>query len=186
MEGPRSLIDHFSSVDDPRVNRTKKHQLIEIIVMVIIAILCGAEDWDDIVLICEGKIEWLRKFLILENGIPSGDTFKRVFARITPQQFEDSFVSWTQSVAEICKGEIIAIDGKRLRRSHDNANGKNAIHMVSAWAHDAGLVLGQVKVDDKLNEITAIPKLLDVLDIAGCIVKFFQQIWCEIFESGQG
>jgi predicted transposase YbfD/YdcC len=170
MEGPRSLVDHFSSITDPRIDRTKKHLLIEIIVMTIVAILCGAEDWDDIVLICRGKILWLKKFLILENGVPSADTFKRVWARISPEQLEVSFSGWTNSVAEIVKGEIIAIDGKRLRRSHDNANSRNPIHMVSAWAHDAGLVLGQVRVDDKSNEITAIPKLLEALDIAGCIV----------------
>lgn len=170
MDGPRSLVDHFSSIKDPRIDRTKKHLLIEIIVMTIVAILCGAEDWDDLVLICRGKLGWLKKFLILENGVPSADTFKRVWARVSPEQLEVSFAGWTKSVAEIVKGEIIAIDGKRLRRSHDNANGKNAIHMVSAWAHDAGLVLGQVKVDDKSNEITAIPKLLESLDVAGCIV----------------
>ena len=170
MDGPRSLIEHFSTVRDPRVNRTKKHLLIEIIVMSIVGTLCGADDWDDVVMICEGKENWLRTFLKIEHGIPCTDTFQRVFARISPQQFEASFVSWTQMVAEICSGEIIAIDGKRLRRSHDNSNGKSAIHMVSAWAHDARLVLGQVKVDEKSNEITAIPQLLDVLDIAGCIV----------------
>jgi predicted transposase YbfD/YdcC len=170
MDGQISLLDHFSSIRDPRISRTKRHLLIEVIVMAIVAILCGAEDWDDMVLICEGKINWLRRFLILENGIPCADTFKRVFSRISPQEFEASFVSWTKAAAEISKGEIIAIDGKRLRRSHDNTNGKDAIHMVSAWAHDAGVVLGQVKVDDKSNEITAIPKLLEVLDVAGCIV----------------
>jgi predicted transposase YbfD/YdcC len=170
MDGPKSLIEHFSSVQDPRIDRTKKHLLIEIIIMTIVAILCGADDWDEIVLICEGKEKWLRKFLILENGIPCADTFRRVFSRISPQQFEASFVSWTQMASNICRGEIIAIDGKCLRHSHNNVAGKSAIHMVSAWAHDARMVLGQIKVDDKSNEITPIPQLLDVLDIAGCIV----------------
>jgi predicted transposase YbfD/YdcC len=170
MDGPRSLIEHFSSVEDPRIDRTKKHQLIDIIVMTIIGSLCGANDWDDIVLICESKEDWLKGFLSLENGVPSSDTFKRVLSRISPQQFEASFVSWTKLVSEVCSGEIIAIDGKRLRRSYDSSSGKSAIHMVSAWAHDARMVLAQVKVGDKSNEITAIPELLEVLDIAGCIV----------------
>lgn len=170
MDGPRSLIEHFSSVKDPRIDRTKKHLLIDIIVMTIIGSLCGANDWDDIVLICESKEDWLKGFLTLEYGVPSADTFKRVLSRISPEQFEASFVSWTKLVAEVCSGEIIAIDGKRLRRSYDNSSGKSAIHMVSAWAHDAKMVLAQVKVGDKSNEITAIPQLLEVLDIAGCII----------------
>jgi hypothetical protein len=130
MDGPRSLIEHFSSVEDPRIDRTKKHQLIDIIMMTIIGSLCGANDWEDIVLICESKEDWLKGFLSLDNGVPSSDTFKRVLSRISPQQFEASFVSWTKLVSEVCSGEIIAIDGKRLRRSYDSSSGRSAIHMV--------------------------------------------------------
>lgn len=170
MDGPKSLVEHFSSIKDPRIDRTKKHKLSDIIVLAICAVICGADDWESIAMICEEKADWFEKFLELPNGIPSPDTFARVFSRISPQEFEKCFVSWTQTIAKIVRGEIISIDGKRVCGSYDSASEKAAIHMVSAWAHDNKLVLGQIKVDDKSNEITAIPKLLEMLDIAGCIV----------------
>lgn len=170
MESPRSLITHFSTIADPRVERTKKHRLIDIIVLAICAIVCGADDWDSIELICEAKLDWFKKFLALPYGIPSADTFARVFSRISPSEFEQSFSAWTKDVANLTVGEVIAIDGKRVRRSFNKVTEKAAIHMVSAWACENKLVLGQVKVDDKSNEITAIPKLLEMLDVKGCIV----------------
>lgn len=171
MDGPGNLIEHFSGIKDPRIDRTKLHKLIDIIVLAICAILCGAEDWEEIELICNEKIDWFKKFLELPNGIPSHDTFARVFARISPIEFEDCFVSWISSVIQLTAGQLIAIDGKKLRRSYDRQSDKAAIHMVSAWAVENNLVLGQVKVDDKSNEITAIPQLLDILDIKGCIIS---------------
>jgi predicted transposase YbfD/YdcC len=163
-------MEHFSKIKDPRVERTKLHQLIEIIIIAICAVISGAEGWEDIAAYGKAKQEWLKKFLDLEHGIPSDDTFRRVFSRIKPAEFEECFNSWITDVKEVSKGEIIPIDGKTLRRSFDRASSKAAIHMVSAWAKTNRLVLGQLKVDEKSNEITAIPKLLDMLEIAGCIV----------------
>ena len=143
--------------------------MVDIIVIAITAILCGADDWNGIEGFGKAKEQWFRKFLQLPSGIPSHDTFRRVFARISPSAFQECFIDWVRDVAGTIKG-VIAIDGKRLRRSHDRGLGKKAIHMVSAWAAENSLVLGQVKTDDKSNEITAIPELLQLLDIHGCIV----------------
>lgn len=165
-----NFIEHFSSIKDPRIDRSKKHKLIDIFLIAVIGTLCGAEGWEDIQLVAEEKEDWLRQFIELPNGIPSHDTISRVFARINPKVFEDSFISWMKDVVELTNGEIVAIDGKKLRRSFDKSSDKAAIHMVSAWARDNGVVLGQVKVNDKSNEITAIPELLDTLEISGCIV----------------
>jgi len=168
---PAGSIDkHFKNVEDPRINRTKLHQLLDIMVITICAVICGADNWQEIQLFGEAKRRWFKTFLELANGIPSHDTFWRVFARIDPQQFQQSFVSWITSVSDVTKGQVIAIDGKTLRRSHDKGLGRGAIDMVSAWATANHLVLGQVKVDEKSNEITAIPELLRVLDISGCII----------------
>jgi predicted transposase YbfD/YdcC len=167
---PRSLIEHFSGMNDPRVERSRRHKLIDIIVIGVVGALCGAESWEDIQMIAEEKESWLRQFLELPNGIPSHDTISRVFARFSATEFERCFSDWMKDTAQLTDGEVIAIDGKRLRRSFDKSSDKAAIHMVSAWATANGAVLGQVKVDDKSNEITAIPKLLAVLEIKGCIV----------------
>lgn len=164
------IKEHFAKVPDPRINRTKKHNLLDIIIMAICAVICGADSWVEIAIFGKSKKEWLKTFLELPNGIPSHDTFGRVFARIDPEAFQASFKEWVQAIVELTGGQVIAIDGKQLRRSHDGVLGKNAIYMVSAWATANQLVLGQVKVDDKSNEITAIPKLLKLLDISGCIV----------------
>lgn len=168
--GTATIQEHFSGLTDPRVDRTKHHPLINIVTIAICAVICGAETWVDIEMYGKAKQDWLAGFLDLAQGIPSHDTFGRVFARIDPEEFQSHFVAWIRAVFEVTHGQVIAFDGKQLRRSHDHANGKDAIYMVSAWAVSNGLVLGQVKVDDKSNEITAIPELLRFLELAGCIV----------------
>jgi predicted transposase YbfD/YdcC len=165
-----TLTAHFAQVPDPRVERTKDHQLLDILVIAICAILCGANDWVGIATFGTSRLAWLRTFLELANGIPSHDTFGRVFARLDPEAFAQAFLNWTQAIRDVLQAEVIAIDGKTLRRSHDKGLGKGAIDMVSAWATANHLVLGQRKTAEKSNEITAIPELLRVLDVAGCIV----------------
>lgn len=166
----RSLCECFGSMQDPRMERNKRHQLTDILVIAICAVISGADNWVEIEEFGNAKIDWLRRFLLLPNAIPSHDTFGNVFARLCPQQFQECFLTWVRSVFEVTQGQIISIDGKRVRRSHDRSRGKAAIHMVSAWARDNRLVLGQIKTDDKSNEITAIPELLRMLDLRGCIV----------------
>lgn len=166
----KSLIEHFSAIDDPRIDRTKLHKLIDILVIAICATICGAEGWEDFELFGNCKLDWFKSFLELPNGIPSHDTFRRVLARLDPEQFQQAFLDWVRSVTRLTDGQVVAIDGKQLRRSHDSASGKSAIQMVSAWAEENRLVLGQAKVDEKSNEITAIPELLRLLEISGCIV----------------
>jgi predicted transposase YbfD/YdcC len=165
-----AIEEHFSKVNDPRRDRTKEHKLIDIIAIAICAVICGAEGWVDIENFGNSKLHWLRTFLELPNGIPSHDTFGRVFSLIDAQQFQLSFYEWVLSINEILRGQIINIDGKRLRGSGDERLGKRAIYMVSAWAEENEIVLGQRKVDEKSNEITAIPELLKMLAISGCIV----------------
>ena len=165
-----SLLEHLEAIPDPRIDRTKRHLLIDILVMATCAVICGADSWEEMSEFGQAKQEWFRRFLALPNGIPSPDTFARVFARLKPAAFQRCFLDWVQSVTRLTEGQIVSIDGKRLRRSHHRAAGKAAIHMVSAWASANHLVLGQIKVDDKSNEITAIPQLLEVLEVAGCIV----------------
>ncbi|WP_413172683.1 ISAs1 family transposase [Anabaena azotica] len=165
-----TIVDHFKDLEDKRVERTKKHKLIDIVTIAICAVICGADSWVLMETYGKKKEKWLKQFLELPNGIPSHDTFARVFARIDPQQLQNSFLSWIKSINKITQGEVIAIDGKTLRHSYDKGKDKGAIHMVSAWATTNRLVLGQCKVDEKSNEITAIPELIKVLDIAGCIV----------------
>jgi len=167
---PGNLHVHFQSLEDKRRGAGKRHKLIDILTIAICGIICGADDWSGIEAYGQAKEEWLKGFLELPHGIPSHDTFGRVFSWLDPGAFETSFLSWVQEVMEISKGQVIAVDGKTVRRSHDHANGKEAIHIVSAWAEKNRLVLGQVKVDEKSNEITAIPDLLRVLDITGCII----------------
>lgn len=165
-----SIGQHFNDLADPRIDRTKHHQLLDIIAIAICGVICGADNWVDLELFGRSKEAWLKRFLSLPNGIPSHDTFGRVFARLDPGKFAQCFTSWVKAVNQLTQGQVIAIDGKTLRRSHDRANGKGAIHLVSAWASANHLVLGQLKVADKSNEITAIPELLEVLEVSGCIV----------------
>ncbi len=165
-----SISTHFASLPDPRVDRTKRHLLQDMLVIAICGIICSADDWVSIEQFGKAKETWFRTFLQLPNGIPSHDTFGRVFAAVNPESFSQCFASWMQAVAKVTEGEVVAIDGKTLRRSFDRASGKAGIHMVSAWASENRMVLGQVKTEEKSNEITAIPKLLKVLDVKGCIV----------------
>src|SRR4030067_931068 len=165
-----AIEDHFSKVTDPRKDRTKDHKLIDIISIAICAVICGAEGWTDIENFGNRKRLWLETFLELPNGIPSHDTFGRVFSMINAEQFQLAFFEWVWAVNDIIQGQIVNIDGKCLRGSDDKKLGKRAIYMVSAWAEANEIVLGQRKVDEKSNEITAIPELLKLLAISGCIV----------------
>ena len=160
---------HFATVQDPRQFGKVTHPLINIIFITICGTLCGADDWVAIAEFGQSQKEWLKKYLDLSSDIPSHDTFGDTFAVINAAQFQQGFLNWMGSVTELVKG-VVAIDGKKLRRSHDKGIGKEAIHMVSAWGVANGLVLGQQKVDEKSNEITAIPYLLAALDLAGCVV----------------
>jgi predicted transposase YbfD/YdcC len=164
------LTQHFAARDDPRVERTKLHRLLDSVAIALCAVIAGAESWDDIALVGQTKADWLGQFLALPNGIPSHDTFNRVFAALDPEQFRAGFQSWIQAIAEVLPMPVIAVDGKTVRRSHDRHLGTSAIHMVSAWATQSQLVLAQIKVDDKSNEITAIPDLLRTLELSGCLV----------------
>ena len=161
---------HFDKIDDPRADANQRHKLMDIITIAILAVICGADNWVQIEEFGISKREWLSTFLELPRGIPSHDTFNRLFARLDPDQFRSGFISWVNSIREVIPGEVIAIDGKKNRRTHDKKLGRKAIHMVSAWASQNKLVFGQVKVDDKSNEITAIPELLRMLYIKGCII----------------
>jgi predicted transposase YbfD/YdcC len=165
-----SLIKHFEGLADPRTGNAKAHIFLEILIIAILAMICGADGWSDIELFGKNKKEWLKTFLELPKGIPSHDTFGRVFAKIKPAEFQKHFIDWVRAVEELTVGQVIAVDGKKLRRSYDQEAGKAAIYMVSAWATHNQLVLGQTQVAEKSNEISAIPELLRLLDISGCIV----------------
>jgi predicted transposase YbfD/YdcC len=153
------ICEHFASLSDPRCANAR-HCLLDILVIAICAVLCGAEGWEDIEEYGHAQAEWFRAVLEVPHGIPAHDTFRRVLARLDPDEFTPCFLTWTQALSERSTGEIVAIDGKTLRRSFDRGASKAAIPMVSAWANTNRLVLGQLKVDDTSNEITAIPKLL--------------------------
>jgi predicted transposase YbfD/YdcC len=165
-----TIYAYFGQIPDPLLDRTKRHSLKDIIVIAICAVICGADGWVAVEEFGKSKIDWFRRFLDLPNRIPSHDTFGRVFSLLDSEQFMGCFASWISNVARLTSGEVVAVDGKTLRRSFDTASSKSAIHMVSAWACENGLVLGQVTTDQKSNEITAIPKLLDGLELSGCIV----------------
>lgn len=165
----RDLESIFAQVEDPRIERTKLHRLRDIIILAICGVLCGADGWVEIEEFGKAKEAFFTEVLDLSNGIPSHDTFGRVFALIDPKQFEASFVQWVQGISRTVKG-VIAIDGKTLRRSHGREAGKQALHMVSAWAVENRLVLAQLATEEKSNEITAIPLLLRQLVLKGCII----------------
>jgi len=164
-----SFLQHFETMEDPRIDRHKLHPLPDILLIMFCGVICGAESWRDFVDFGESKIDYLRRFSPLENGIPSKNTFNRVISSLNPEGFKTCFSNWIQCIQQEL-GDVIAIDGKTLRRSFDKGNEKSAIHMVSAFASDARLVLAQQKVDEKSNEITAIPKLLKVLELKGAVV----------------
>jgi predicted transposase YbfD/YdcC len=172
MQRDRKVISigvHFEELSDPR-HHNKQHKLIDIMTIAICASICSADTFKQIEDFGKAKIKWFKRFLELPFGIPSHDTFGRVFARLDPKEFQRCFINWVQAIQEVMKGEIIAVDGKTLRRSFDSNSNKKAIHMVSAWASENGFVLGQIKTEAKSNEITAIPKLLKMLELTGCIV----------------
>jgi predicted transposase YbfD/YdcC len=165
-----TIIEGFSDMEDPRIDRQKLYPLIEIIFLTIAAVVSGSDHFTDIQIFGKANLKWLRRFLPYANGIPSHDTIGYFFSKLDPEHFKKKFIEWINSVATVSEGEIVAIDGKTLRGSHDGGSNKQAIHMISAWARNAHLVLGQRKVDDKSNEITAIPQLLQMLELSGCIV----------------
>lgn len=167
---PRGLLRAFESLEDPRMDRTKLHSLTDILTIAICATICGADGWPDVELFGQCKEKFFRTFLDLPNGIPSHDTFRRVFMLLRPDDFEQCFMQWMAALSESSAGRLIAVDGKTIRRSLDAAGGKAAIHMVSAWCNANEMVLGQVATDEKSNEITAIPRLLKLIDIADAVV----------------
>lgn len=161
---------YFGEIKDPRMDRTKLHELMDIIAITICAVVCGADSWVEIEDFGRAKERWLKSFLSLPNGIPSHDTFGRVISLLSPDKFAECFMEWVRAVSELTKGQVVAIDGKSVRRSHDKLKGKPALHMVSAWASENHMVLGQTQVSEHSNEITAIPQLLSIFDLSGCIV----------------
>ncbi len=165
-----SLFKHLEKLSDPRTGWTLKHEFIDIVVIAILAVLSGADGWNDIEEYGQSKQEWLRGFLKLPNGIPSHDTFNNVIRCIDPEQFANCFHNWIAAITEMIDVQVIPIDGKTHRGSYDRTNKQKALHTVSAWASSNRILLGQVKVAQKSNEITAIPKLLETIDIKGCII----------------
>jgi predicted transposase YbfD/YdcC len=165
-----SLLTHFQILEDPRLERSRLHNLLDIIAITVCAVICGADSWVEVQKYGIAKHDWFKGFLRLPNGIPSHDTFGRVFAAILPEQFQACFAAWMAEVAERLGLHQIAIDGKTLRGSHDRGRGKAALHLIGAWAVENHLRLGLQAVDDKSNEITAIPKLLEILDLYGALV----------------
>jgi predicted transposase YbfD/YdcC len=165
-----SIEEFFGELKDPRMDRCKRHQALDIISITLCAVLCGAEAWTEVEFFGHSKRSWLATFLELPNGIPSHDTIGRFFSLLDPKSFQKAFLRWVQRVSEVIPGQVVAVDGKCLRRSHDRRQDKAAIQMVSAWASENRMILGQVKTDKKSNEITAIPELLQTLQLKGCIV----------------
>lgn len=165
-----SFQEYFSEIEDPRVERSRAHELMDILMVSILAVIAGAKGWEDIETYGLSKQVWLKQFLALPNGIPCPDTFRRVFERLNPVAFEQCFQRWVSALVEQMGAQVIPIDGKSIRGSYNRERSKSALHIVSAWASEHRLVLGQVKVADKSNEITAIPALLKLLDLAGCII----------------
>lgn len=165
-----SIGEHFGGLDDPRDERRIDHKLSDVLVIAICAVISGAEGWPEVASFGRAKQTWFESFLELPHGIPSATTFWRIFRHLDSQQFEACFASWIASVYDVTSGQVIAIDGKHCRRSHDRETGRLAIDLVSAWATENGVTLGQVKVDEKSNEIVAIPELLEMLEISGCII----------------
>jgi predicted transposase YbfD/YdcC len=169
-DGTASFHDHFQGLTDPRVERTRKHPLINVVFIAVCGVLSGANSFAGIQEFGCDRRSWFARYLDLANGIPSDDTFARVLARLDTAAFEKCLLTWIQAVQEISEHRLIAIDGKTLRGSYDRGDAKAAIHMVSAWAVENKLSLGQVVVDQKSNEITAIPELLRLLEVSGAVV----------------
>ncbi|QAU23227.1 ISAs1 family transposase [Dyella sp. M7H15-1] len=165
-----SFIDHFSRIEDPRIERHKRHDLMDILVLVVCAVISGAEGWLAIQEFGYNKLDWLRRFVPLRHGVPSHDGIAYVMARLSPTQFTRCFCDWVASIKTELGDEVIAIDGKTVRGSQNRRHGRKPLHLVSAWATSSRLVLGQEATDEKSNEITAIPRLLELLELKGCIV----------------
>lgn len=164
------LFESLTKVDDPRREHQRFHSLKDILVISICAVICGVEHWTEIEEFGEAKQEWFAEFLELENGIPSHDTFRRVFMLLDNSQLKEVFIDWISSAVELSKGALVNIDGKQMRGSREASKGRQALNVVSAWASEVSVVLGQVVCQEKSNEITAIPALLKILDLEGCIV----------------
>lgn len=165
-----NLAIHFADLEDPREAPGRRHRLLDIVVIAICATICGADNWVTMAAFGQAKEGWFRTFLSLEHGIPSHDTFRRVFALLDKEQFQEGFMAWVQALVKVLPGQVIAIDGKTARAAHEGQDASTATHMVTAWATANGVTLGQVAVADKCNEITAIPELLYLLDLKGCLV----------------
>lgn len=165
-----TLKDCFSELPDPRVVERTAHRLLDVLFLTLCAVICGMDDWEAIEEWGQERLDWLRKFVDLENGIPSHDTISRVFAALDSTQFQACFLRWMGTLCPSLAGEIVAIDGKTVRGSHDRRRGRRAIHMVSAFVCGHGITLGQWKTEEKSNEITAIPELIEVLDLKGATV----------------
>jgi len=165
-----AIEEHFQNVEDPRVQYLVIHPLINIFTIAICAIIAGADSWSEVATFGQRKKEWLSQFLDLKKGTPSHDTFSTVFGMLDPRQLQDGFISWAQAIYQRLKGEVVAVDGKMLRHSFNTAQAQPMIAMVGAWATEAEMVLGQLKVEEGSNEITAIPQLLRLLELNGCIV----------------
>jgi hypothetical protein len=180
-----SIVTHFHALEDPRIERTKKHSLLDILVIAVCTLLTGGEGFQDIELFGKSKRLWLQTFLALPHGIPYHNTFGRIFARLNPTRFQECLLSWTRAVAALMQGTLISLDGKTVRASFDRATAASPLHMVSAWcSQNGGLVLGQLQTDSKSNEITAIPELLQLLAIKGCIVTM-DAMGCQTAIAGQ-
>lgn len=170
MSDLNEVCDYFLDIEEPREEKGRRHNLQDIIVIAICAIMCGADGFKGMQVFGEARKEWLNTFLELKHGIPSEDTFGRVFSMIDSEKFRNCFVRWTSSITDLIEGEVVSIDGKTACNSHDKENNKEAIHLVSAWANSAKLVLAQEKTEDKSNEIKAIPKILELLHLEDCII----------------
>ena len=169
MEASNELVRIFSNIEDPRKDINLRHNLIDIIVIGIVSVICGADTWEHMTLFARSKEQFLMRFLELPNGIPSKDTIRRTFCLIDSEQFEHSFIEWVNSISDRVSGQVISFDGKTIRGAKSHGK-KSPIHMVSAWASETNMVLGQVKTSEKSNEITAIPELIDLLDITGDVI----------------
>lgn len=169
---PTALIEkHFGTLRDPRALHSIEHSLLNILIITICGTICGADDWEAIAEYGKSKQEWLKTFLELPNGTPSADTFSRVFSRLKPSELQTCFIGWMEEVHKTTQGELINVDGKTLRGAKEAGNSRSLIHMVSVWSASQHLVLGQRKVSEKSNEITAIPALLELLSLSGCLVS---------------
>jgi len=165
-----NFLSHFAKLKDPRDDKNKRYPLMEILFLTIAAVVSGAEGWEDVEEFGKAKIDWLRRFFPYANGVPLHDRVRVVMISLSPKHLQECFASWIAAAAGALPDEVVAIDGKTLRRSFDRGGGRGPIHMVSAWAKANGVCLGQVKTDAKSNEITAIPQLLELLELRGCIV----------------